>query len=449
MNDQTHNSHLINNLLYGLFAGILIFLATCPEEPEPEYEINLILEDFLCTWVELRVILPDSGKTKYFYVRSTDGQIEVTPPKGVIRSDTVLHIDGLQPEAEYSFRAYYLRNERIVDSSEAVTIHTRETTSSDFRWEIDRIGVHPTHFNDVQIISENDVWAVGDIRLEDTYTYDSAGVWQLPYSAAHWDGNKWKLVRFIDEYGYVISPNGFYYFSDTSIWFTPGRIHHYDSDTTRVMWTQNYSAGEFLYRVWGSSEDDIWFVGSKGLIVHYDGQTFSRIPTGNTIRYVDLEGTPDGKHVFVVGNNILVPYECCVWHIDDGEMNMIYYTDKSAPTDGKYGEVMSVGVYDHYAYFQTAAGIWIYDFEDKSSELYIQTANVPIRSVIVQDRNDILGMGGGGSWIHFNGVNWTVNEDFYWAYTIAWLRADFKNNFTVMAGVARDASCGMIIRGYR
>lgn len=446
MDNQKQANYLRLYPLIFLFISLIFILVACPEEPEPEYEIKLSIEDYLCTWVDLRVTLPDSGKVKYFSVRCSDGEIEVKPPGGVVGSDTVIRINELRPESEYSFRAYYLRHDRVVDSSNAVTIRTRETTGSNFRWEIDRIGEHPTHFNDVQIISENDVWAVGDIRLEDTYTYDSAGVWQLPYSAAHWNGKKWKLVRFIDdENGVVISPNGFYYFSDSSIWFTPGRILHYDGKTTKVMWTQNYSAGEFLYRVWGSSESDIWFVGSKGLIVHYDGKTFSRVPTGNTIRYVDVEGTPDGKHVFVVGNNILIPYECCVWHINNGKMDMIYYTDKSAPTNGKYGEVMSVGVYDHYAYFQTAAGIWIYNFLSNSSEIIPSTKNEAVSSIIAQDRNDIFGFG--SIWVHFNGENWITNNELFW--DITWPKADFKRNFVVAVGISRDASHGVIIRGYR
>lgn len=445
MDNQKLTRYIRTNLLNSLFVSLISIMTSCPEEPKPEYEINLDVEDYLCTWVELRVTLPDSGKAKFFSVRSLDSNIDITPVAGVIGSDTVLHIGGLQPETDYSFRAYYLKHQKVVDSSDVVSIHTRETTSSNFRWEIDRIGVHPTCLNDVQIISENDVWVVGDIRLEDTYTYDSAGVWQLPYSAVHWDGEEWKLVRFIGEPLYAIPPTGIHYFSDSSIWFTTGRIFHYDGDTTKLMWTQDYSSGEYLNHVWGSSESDIWFVGTKGLIVHYDGQSFTRVPTGNTIRYSDVKGTPDGKHVFIVGDNILTPYECCVWHFDNGNMKMIYYTDKSAPTDGKFGEVMSVGVYDNYAYFQTAAGLWVYDFLRNSSEIIPSTKDEALASIIAQDRNDVFGFG--SIWVHYNGENWITNNELFW--DITWPRADFKRNFVVAAGIARDASHGVIIRGYR
>lgn len=432
-----------------LALSLIFILTACPEDPEPDYTINLTLEDYLCTWVDLRVILPDSGDAKYFSVKSLNGEFEVRPTLGVIAADTIVHIDGLQPETEYSFRAYYLKHDRAVDSSEVVIIQTRETTSSDFHWEIDRIGVHPAHFNDVQIISEDDVWAVGDIRLEDTYTYDSAGVWQKPYSAAHWNGKEWILVRFIDETGYVIPPTGLHYFSDTSIWFTAGPILHYDGDTTKLMWMQNYSAGEYLNRVWGSAEDDIWFVGTEGLIVHYDGHSFNRVPTGNTIRYVDVEGTSDGKHVFVVGHNLKLPYECCVWHFFNGTGKIIYYTDDPNPGQNTYGSVYRVSVYESSAYFKTVAGLWVYDFLNGNSYLDPAIADAPITSLIVQDRNDILGICGDGSWAFYNGQNWTINDDFYWNWTISCHSGDFKSNLAVMVGITRDASQGMIIRGYR
>ncbi|PIS28152.1 MAG: hypothetical protein COT43_07160 [Candidatus Marinimicrobia bacterium CG08_land_8_20_14_0_20_45_22] len=435
-----------------MFTIFLIFTTvlamSCQECPtEPEYEIDLSVEDYLCTWVDLRVTLTESSNSKYISIKSIDGEIEFTPSYGIIGSDTVLRIDGLQPLTEYSFRAYYLKHDKAIDSSNIVTIHTRETTSSNFRWEIDRIGVHPTCLNDVQIISENNVWVVGDIRLEDTYTYDSAGVWQEPYSGAHWDGNEWKLIRFIE--GTVRRPNGIKCFSDSSIWLTPGSICYYDGSTTKQIWIQNYSAGEFLYRVWGSSESDIWFVGSEGLIVHYDGETFSRIPTGNTIRYVDVEGTPDGKNVFVVGHNLKIPYECCVWHFIDGNGQIIYYTDDPNQTEGTYGSVYRVGLFENKAYFKTVTGMWVYDFKKNTSELDPAIADAPITSMIVQDRNDIMGLCADGSWAHYNGQNWSTNDDFYWSGTISCNRADFKGDFALMVGVSRDASCGVIIRGYR
>ncbi|MDO9549040.1 MAG: hypothetical protein Q7J65_08775 [Candidatus Marinimicrobia bacterium] len=436
---------LTKNLATTIIAALL--LTSCPEEPKPEpepnYDIFLSVEDFLCIWVTLKVTIPDSGNINYFMIKREGKEIINTT---LLNEDTLITDTDLRPDTDYTYRAYFLKGSTVKDSSDELTVHTLPTTSHDFTWEIDRIGVHPTHFNDVQIISENDVWAVGDIRLEDTYTYDSAGVWQRPYSAAHWDGKEWKLFRFIDDYyGIPIRPEGFQYFSDSSLWFASGSILHFDGDTTKLMWTQNYSAGEFLYRVWGSSESDIWFVGSEGLIVHYDGKTFSRISTNNTIRYVDVEGTPDGKHVFVVGHNLKVPYECCVWHIDDGKMDMIYYTEKSAPTNGKYGEVMSVGVYDHCAYFQTAAGLWVYDFLSNSSEIIPSTKNEAVSSIIAQDRNDIFGFG--SIWVHFNGENWITNNELFW--DITWPKADFKGNFVVAGGISRDASQGVIIRGYR
>jgi len=53
-----------------------------------------------------------------------------------------------------------------------------DTTSHNFIWEIDTLGIGGSYLNDVAIIDENNIWVVGNIET-DTATYN----------AAHWDGN--------------------------------------------------------------------------------------------------------------------------------------------------------------------------------------------------------------------------------------------------------------------
>ena len=54
-----------------------------------------------------------------------------------------------------------------------------DTTSHNFIWEIDTLGIGGSYLNDVAIIDENNIWVVGNIET-DTATYN----------AAHWDGNE-------------------------------------------------------------------------------------------------------------------------------------------------------------------------------------------------------------------------------------------------------------------
>ena len=109
-----------------------------------------------------------------------------------------------------------------------------DTTSHDFNWEMITFdspygsGV----LNDVAIIDENDIWAVGEIYS------DSAQPW-LPYNAIHWDGSEWELIR-IDFY---LCPNG----------------------TTPTPYP--------IKSVFTLSQDNIWFA-RGGSIIHWNGSNF-------------------------------------------------------------------------------------------------------------------------------------------------------------------------------
>jgi hypothetical protein len=58
---------------------------------------------------------------------------------------------------------------------------TLDTMDFQFSWEIFEFGEKSgSYLNDVAIISENIIWAVGEIYTEDSYTYDSLGNWIQP-----------------------------------------------------------------------------------------------------------------------------------------------------------------------------------------------------------------------------------------------------------------------------
>ncbi|PID55607.1 MAG: hypothetical protein CR986_10730, partial [Ignavibacteriae bacterium] len=55
-----------------------------------------------------------------------------------------------------------------------------DTTFQNFTFKKWEFGNTYSHLYDVAIIDENNIWAVGEIYTEDTYTYDSNGVWIEP-----------------------------------------------------------------------------------------------------------------------------------------------------------------------------------------------------------------------------------------------------------------------------
>ena len=103
---------------------------------------------------------------------------------------------------------------------------TPDTTSHDFTWQIDILGDgNASRLNDVCIIDENDVWAVGKIYLK-----DSTGEFIYPpYNAVHWNGTQWELKKITVIYkgNAVVAPlYGVFAFSATDIWTTSGTPIH-------------------------------------------------------------------------------------------------------------------------------------------------------------------------------------------------------------------------------
>ncbi|MEO8400082.1 MAG: hypothetical protein ABI550_09775 [Ignavibacteriaceae bacterium] len=68
----------------------------------------------------------------------------------------------------------------------------QDTTSHNFTWQTFEFGEHSSSvLYDVAIIDENNIYAVGEIYLN-----DSLGQADLePYNLARWDGQKWDLNK--------------------------------------------------------------------------------------------------------------------------------------------------------------------------------------------------------------------------------------------------------------
>ena len=69
--------------------------------------------------------------------------------------------------------------------------------------------------------------------------------------------------------------------------------------------------------VWGAADDDVWFVGGEGVVVHYDGATFTTVDIGTGHVPNDVTGTgPDD--VWIVGTGGMVRhFDGSVWTARD------------------------------------------------------------------------------------------------------------------------------------
>jgi len=77
-----------------------------------------------------------------------------------------------------------------------------------------------------------------------------------------------------------------------------GIILHYDGSS----WSKMSSAAsiDYLYGIWGSSSSDVFAVGEGGTILHYDGSTWSSMTSGTTGLLIGIWGS-SSSDVFAVG----------------------------------------------------------------------------------------------------------------------------------------------------
>lgn len=77
------------------------------------------------------------------------------------------------------------------------------------------------------------------------------------------------------------------------------------SNISNLKWQVMYSQDTYLSRIWGSSASDVYCIGYNGLILHYDGQSWSQMDSGTTKDLLGIWGS-SSTNVFVVGGDGIV-----------------------------------------------------------------------------------------------------------------------------------------------
>jgi len=167
----------------------------------------------------------------------------------------------------------------------------RDTTSHNFTWTIDTLGAYGSLLNDVHIVNENDIWVVGKIRIPDPdSTFNGTG-WET-FNAAHWDGSEWEMIL-IEPQGYPQALSIIHYFSENDIWFSISTLPVHWDGNEYYMYTpvnDNYPGGSIIQAMWGTSTNNMYFVGTGGGIVHYDGSEFTKMESGTDTNLRDVCG---------------------------------------------------------------------------------------------------------------------------------------------------------------
>jgi len=187
-----------------------------------------------------------------------------------------------------------------------------------------------------------------------------------------------------------------------------GDILHYDGNS----WSEVYSGNSIygLENIWGSSDSDIFAVGRYGTMLHYNGTSWSNISS-------ELEGILSNEHytilydvwgssasdIFVVGCELDTPYDdSVIFHYDGISWRLMRYT----ADEGLY-RIWGSSPDDVFA-FTSQGDILHYD-GNSWSEMHT-SHSYTIWGAWGSSSNDVFAVGPGGLIIHYDGSEWSEIE---------------------------------------
>jgi hypothetical protein len=321
-----------------------------------------------------------------------------------------------------------------------------DTTSHNYTWQTFTFGgAGAAQFYDVAIINDTLAYAVGAIYLNDSTTgqYDP-----FPYNLEKWNGASWQLskVTVQTKYGLVTAPfYAIYSFSNTDIWISSGLPIHGDG----INWTQYdlYSLGVlgqndgYLTKTWGANSSDIYFVGTKGAIVHYNGSSWTKIESGTTLPINDIYG---------VYNSATKQWEVLAVASDDVNKKLlrIQGTSVSLVTDaGLSNSLYGVWFVPCEKYYVVGAGIGFKAMIDSSPwSVYPSGVVTSYMSGGVRGNNinDVFVTGSFFEIVHYNGSSWHNYKDVI-PYTDGGVgRIAMKGNLMVTVGLSGQNAVAII-----
>lgn len=312
-----------------------------------------------------------------------------------------------------------------------------DTTSHNFTWQTFTWGGGgASSINDVTIINDTNIWAVGEIQ----FTADST------YNAVHWNGHQWTFVNIPTErFGGTIGNSRL----NTIIAFTPndvwtfsiaGSYSHWDGMqwTTKFVPERSGSGTKF----WGTSSSNLYLVGTNGSITYYNGSSWQKVESGTTLDLHDIYGAIDAKtgeqQILAVGSSN-IPFNRVVLRIQGISVTTI----SSLPIEY---ELSGVWFKPNQHYYVVGDGIF-----EKNSLNETAWKNKPLdftpfftSAVAGNDINDVFVVGAFGECLHWNGVSWHsyrdltgLNDGYFGAVYI-------KKNTVVIGGQTGQQAITMI-----
>ncbi len=441
-------SFLKNRLANKIFAFLLFLFLLLPQyacnttEPPNNQTLLLKLEEISCTeaWVQLTTNNIQLPATINLLKNNTIAQVINLSYK-----DTLLYIDSLLPNQTYKIRAAM---QPYNNASNELSVTTMDTTSHNFTWQTWTFGgqAGSCALYDVAIIDENNIWAVGEIYMNDSLGQPDPNA----YNAIHWDGQSWELKR-IYTYSSCSAVDfaplkAIWAFSDTNFVVTNGAgLWWFDGKTYKSDCRIKPLLTGAINKLWGSSSNDLYAVGSNGSIAHWDGRKWTKIESGTDLEFLDIYGAKDPKtgdqQILAVCTRNL-PLNKAIYKIDGNTATQI----SSTPIQW---ELFSCWFVPNRHYYVVGSGIYEKKFLNDSlwKNEPLDITHYGTSGIRGNGINDVFVAGAFGEFLHFNGVSWKsfINETGWFSGSYGGIAV--KNNLVVTVGY--EGAQAKILIGYR
>ncbi|MEO8232122.1 MAG: glucosyl transferase [Ignavibacteriota bacterium] len=423
-------------LIFFITTGLLLLNNCDSTDPKLEPDLKLELLDVSCTeaWLQLT--------TNNIQLPATVNLLKnnsVTQTFSLSTQDSLLYIDSLLPNQTYKIQVAIQQSN---NTSNELSVTTMDTTSHNFTWQTFEFGQHSSSIlYDVAIIDENDIWAVGEIYMNDSLGNPDP----IAFNAVHWNGQSWELKRI----PILLSGSPFYpiiksifAFNENDIWFEAG-IHWDGLIFKQIQFNLQWSGN--VNKLLGSSSNDLYAVGNNGNIAHYNGSSWTKIMSGTTFNLTSISGNND--EVYFSGVNSFT---------NEGILFKYKSSSISVLANGKiigadevfkpflYGEFQSICLTGNTLFL---GGNFLYQFKFnrwdyvKSLPGNFVNGNPSgsirgfIYSINANYGNDIIISGDRNTLLHFNGNDWIqLGEPYNTGSNISHRSTKILNHIIVTVG---------------
>ncbi len=161
-----------------------------------------------------------------------------------------------------------------------------------------------------------------------------------------------------------------------------------------------------MNKMWGTSSDDFYVVGNKGMMAHYDGTGWTKIETGTELNFYDIQSSVNPfngeRETLGLAGDILNTLERKIFRINGSQLRELPYSE----TQTTLHTISFLAGRKYYA-----AGARLYT-KINHSRKWKSVKGVPnrfyVENIAINDRYEVFACGDFGEVMHYNGSSWRL-----------------------------------------